>query len=395
VTDPLRTDRPSPSAAAGTGPGAPVGTPPLRREVERVAAEGPAGAATLPVAIPEPGPPDPGPPEPRLPEREVPEREVPEREVPERGTREPGPPERVTPIRAEPTGPAERWLDVDGSWVHTVEWRPAAETHPPVVLVHGLGGSVVNWWLTGPALASALGARTIAVDLIGFGRTRTDGRTASLGVNGRMVAGVLDRIGPATLVGNSMGGAIAVGVAARRPELVTGLVLVDPALPRPPGTFDQWQTVVRFAGLTVPMLATPVVAARMRRMGPVGIVDGTMGLSMRDASTLDPDVRTRMIELATQRAAMGGESPRAYTQAAASLVRYVTGPMRRDVEAVGAPTLLVHGTRDRLVPVSFARAVARSRPDWALAELDGCGHVPQLERPAELTGLISGWAAGR
>ncbi len=305
----------------------------------------------------------------------------------------PRPARPACPAGPDTPAPTERWLDVDGVWVHAVEWRPAAETAPPVVLVHGLGASVLNWSLTGPLLARALGARTTAVDLVGFGRTRAEGRPASLGVNGRMVAALLDGAGPATLVGNSMGGAIAVGVAARRPDLVTRLVLVDPALPRPPRSFDQWQIAVRFAGLAVPALATPVVAARMRRMGPQGVVDGTMSLSMRHPDRLDPDVRRRMVELAAERAELGDESPRAYTQAAASLVRYVTGRMRSDLEAVGAPTLMVHGTHDRLVPVSFARAAARARPEWVLHEFEGCGHVPQLERAGELVDLIATWAA--
>lgn len=293
---------------------------------------------------------------------------------------------------AAPAVETERWIDVDGSFVHGVEWRPTSEESPPVVLVHGLGASTLNWSLAGPALSTALRARTVAVDLVGFGRTRADGRAASVGVNGRMVAALLEQLGPAIVAGNSMGGAIAVGVAARRPELVERLVLVDPALPRPKGSFDQWQIAVRFAGMAVPAVATPVVAARMRRMGPRGIVDGTMRLSMRHPDRLDPDVRRRMVDLVTERAALGDESPRAYTQAAASLVRYVTGRMRHDLEAVAAPTLLVHGTHDRLVPVSFARDAARLRPDWRLHELDGCGHVPQLERVGELVELVTAWA---
>ncbi len=179
-----------------------------------------------------------------------------------------------------------------------------------------------------------------------------------------------------------MGGAIAVGVAARRPELVSSLVLVAPALPSAPGSFDQWQVAVRFAGLAVPVIATPVVAARMRRMGPRGVVDGTMSLSMRHADRLDADVRSRMVALATERASLGGESPRAYTQAAASLVRYVTGRMRDDLGAVD-PDPPVHGTHDRLVPVSFARAAAGADPTGCSASSTVRAR-PQLERATEL-----------
>jgi pimeloyl-ACP methyl ester carboxylesterase len=65
--------------------------------------------------------------------------------------------------------------------------------------------------------------------------------------------------------------------------------------------------------------------------------------------------------------------------------------MRQDIGRVHCPTLVVHGRRDQLVPVTFARAVARRRPDWPYEELSGCGHAPQLEQPERLVSLIGGW----
>ena len=169
----------------------------------------------------------------------------------------------------------ERWFDADGRWVHTVDWH-ASEPRAgavPLVLVHGLGGSTVNWYLVGGQLSETLGTRVTAVDLPGFGRTRTPDRPASFEAHRHVVTTLLRTRGPAVLAGNSMGGSISVSLAARHPELVRGLVLVDAAFPRPNGNLDQLARTAKFATLTLGRVATPVVNARARRLGSEGLVD--------------------------------------------------------------------------------------------------------------------------
>jgi pimeloyl-ACP methyl ester carboxylesterase len=61
------------------------------------------------------------------------------------------------------------------------------------------------------------------------------------------------------------------------------------------------------------------------------------------------------------------------------------------VRSVSCPVLLVHGERDRLVPVSAARGAARANPSWSLVELLGVGHVPQMEAPQECAAAILEW----
>src|SRR6476646_2185149 len=134
----------------------------------------------------------------------------------------------------------ERWFDADGRWVHTVDWEPA-EARPdatPVVLVHGLGASTVSWELVGRDLADRLGARVTALDLPGFGRSRAE-RPATMSSHRAAVTALLRAQGPAIVIGNSMGGATSVGVAARHPDLVHALVLVNAAFPRPGANLDQ------------------------------------------------------------------------------------------------------------------------------------------------------------
>ena len=129
-----------------------------------------------------------------------------------------------------------RTVDLDGP-VHYVDFG-GPDDGPAVVLVHGLGGSHLNWDLFAPLLNPH--ARVWALDLPGFGRSEPGGRQVSVPAN----VAVLDRflaevVGePAVLVGNSMGGMISILAAGERPDAVTGLVLLDPAIPGPRRALD-------------------------------------------------------------------------------------------------------------------------------------------------------------
>jgi pimeloyl-ACP methyl ester carboxylesterase len=285
----------------------------------------------------------------------------------------------------------ERWRDLDGLWVHTVEWRPRApRSGTPVVLVHGLGASTLTWDRVGQDLADTLGTTVTALDLPGFGRTRCTDRPAGFGTHRRVVRALLADGGPSVLAGNSMGGAISASLAASDPDLVAGLVLVDAAYPRPARNFDHLTRTARFAALSLPRLATPVVSARARRLGPEGLVDSTLLFVIAEPERMDPELRARLVTLAEERRAHP-EAPRAYAQSGGSLFRYLATRMRRDLDAVAAPTLVLHGRRDRLVPVSFARAVAAQRPDWRYVEIADCGHAPQLELPDRFLTTVTRW----
>ena len=62
-----------------------------------------------------------------------------------------------------------------------------------------------------------------------------------------------------------------------------------------------------------------------------------------------------------------------------------------DLRKIGVPTLIIHGRRDRLVPVGFARAQAAKRKDWEFVELESCGHVPMMEQPDRFVDVVSDW----
>lgn len=288
----------------------------------------------------------------------------------------------------------ERWLDVDGLRVHACEWRGGTGDER-IVLVHGLGASTISWELVGGRLAAALAATVTAVDLAGFGLTRLPpGRRATVRDNRQLLTSLLaDHLGPAVVAGNSMGGAIAIAITARRPDLVRALVLVDAAFPRSGRGLPPLAALARFAPMVVPPVGRRVLAARARRLGAERLVDSTLRWTLADTGRLDPGLRDRLVARATERQAFP-EAAGAYADAARSLFVAMQRGIAGDLARVACPTLVVHGALDQLVPVAAARAVAAARPDFALHVIDGCGHAPQLERPDEFLAVVVPWLAG-
>ncbi|HEX6310487.1 MAG TPA: alpha/beta hydrolase, partial [Acidimicrobiia bacterium] len=240
--------------------------------------------------------------------------------------------------------------------------------------------------------ASALDVTVTAVDLPGFGLTRLPaGRRAMLSEHGRLLRALLEHeVGPATVVGNSMGGALGVGLAARHPELVDALVLVDPALPH--RALPSWRLAARFAPLMLPAMGAQLFGYRARLLGPSRLVDTTLTWSVSRLDRVDPALRVQLVELATARVAFPEAAP-AYADAARSLFFYLQGKMPADLARLDRPTLVVHGELDRLVPVAAAWAAAERHPALTLHVLDDCGHAPQLEAPDRLVEAMTPWLA--
>lgn len=286
--------------------------------------------------------------------------------------------------------------------VHTAFWEATGEAAATdldglaaVVCVHGLGGSHLNWEPLGPLLARH--GPVYAPDLAGFGLTPPAGRGSTLPDSLDLLAGFVDTVsrdarpGPVMLVGNSMGGLLALQLAARHPELVGGLVLVGASLPAPAVARDR--TVVReFAGFVLPVLGTRALARR-RRVSPERQVRGTLELCGVDPDRLPEGV----LDSATALAAARRDLPwadGAFLQAARSTVRQLTlgrRELERDIDAVTAPTLVLHGEADRIVPVAASRRLCQRRPDFTLKVYSGLGHCPMLTDPTRLAADINRW----
>jgi pimeloyl-ACP methyl ester carboxylesterase len=287
------------------------------------------------------------------------------------------------------TNGESRVVDLDGP-VHYVDFGGLA-TGPSVVLVHGLGGSHLNWDLFAPLLTGH--ARVWALDLPGFGRSEPGARKASVSENARALDRFLAEVvgEPAVLVGNSMGGMLSILATGQRPEAVTGLVLLDPAIPGPRRALDPLVALM-FAIYAIPLVGERFMRRRRTRQSELARVRETLTLVGVDPDSIPSEVIDRSVTLLQEREDVDGMD-RAFLAAARSLLRLLVDPRsyRKAMASIRVPVLLVHGDRDRLVPVAAARDIARRHPDWRYLEMADVGHVPQLQEPEKLAAEVLAW----
>jgi len=307
------------------------------------------------------------------------------------------------PARPAPWAFAAPWgargyvSDLDGP-VHWIEFAPegpqarggdAGRGGPPVVFVHGLGGSHLNWCLIGPELAA--GRRAVALDLHGFGLTPGTRATSTVQRNARLLDRFVREITgtPVILAGNSMGGLISILQAAAAPDTVAGLVLIDPALPQPARAPDR-QVAGQFLTYALPGLGELYMRRVMARRTPRDAVQRVIELCFADPSRADPAMVAASVALAAERPPDRGA---AFLAASRSLMR-VVGQRRRYWEmmaSVRVPVLLIGGEADRLVPAEAIRQAAARHPGWETVIVPGAGHTPQLEVPDNVIGTLGDW----
>jgi pimeloyl-ACP methyl ester carboxylesterase len=294
-------------------------------------------------------------------------------------------------MKTEASLPPSRWIDLDGP-VHYREWEgPASRTF---VCVHGLGGSHLNWMVVAPALARH--GRVLALDLAGFGLTPRHGRSASLPANRRLLSRFLAELAPAraVLVGNSMGGGIAILQAGVEPSSVGALVLTDPILPWSRGGRPAGLVMAVFGAYGIPGVGERFVAGRLRRLTAEELVEQSFRFIATDPRAIPPEVVRAHVELLEGRRLEEDTAP-SFLEAARPLLDLGTRRrlIRRVLDRISCPVLLVHGERDRLVPAAFARAVARRYPEWQLEVMLEVGHAPMLEAGDRWLQLVEPWVS--
>ena len=231
-------------------------------------------------------------------------------------------------------------MRVDGRLVRYREFGDG----PPVLLVHGLGGSPRWWGRTTDALSEA--HRVILPELPGFGfglRFGVERMPFRLAEAPDVLAGLMDRLGlaGARQRAERVADQVRAGVAARMPGRVERLVMIAPP--------------VRTAASG--LLGNALPAART-----------ILGLPVAAALTVATDIAAR--------------SPLTLLRAAGELLM---GEHAAELARILVPTLLLWGARDLLVPAARAHELAAAMPRCQLRLIPGAGHVPMLDRPDALT----------
>jgi pimeloyl-ACP methyl ester carboxylesterase len=259
-----------------------------------------------------------------------------------------------------------------------------------VLCVHGMSGAATNWTDLMAELTPDFDC--VAVDLPGSGFSPPPKTGAGYSVTGH--AGTVARLietlgaGPVHLVGNSMGGAVAVRLAARRPDLVRTLTLISPALP----DHKVRGSVVHFPVIALPFVGEWLIRRYTARLPVENRVAGVIATCFCDPARLHPDRFALEVEALRRRDALGYEAT-SLARAARTLVGETLRPgpfssLWREAGRVTAPSLVMFGSHDRLVHPRLAGRAASTFRDALVAVLPETGHLAQMERPGLVASLF-------
>ena len=246
------------------------------------------------------------------------------------------------------------YLSVAGETVHYVHRRSRKAFRPALVFIHGAGGSHQLWLYQVRGLPQVT---SYALDLPGHGHSKGHGRDSIAAYTDWLIA-FLDAAGleQGTLVGHSMGGAIALDAALRYPERVASLNLIATG-----------------ARLRV----APAVLAGLRR-------DPAATIRLIAEWCYCPQVSPGLIRLAEQQ--MIATSPDVvYSDFAACDAFDATSRLSE----IAVPTVVVCGTEDRMTPPKYAAYLCDKIPSAALHLIAGAGHMVMLEKPEEVTAIVA------
>lgn len=241
----------------------------------------------------------------------------------------------------------------------------------PVLLLHGYGESLLSWRAVFDELA--LHADVIAFDLPGFGLSSKPDHGYSADSLAQVALRLMDTLGVrrAVFVGHSLGGAVSAAAAARAPDRLLGLVLIDPALITPPALSSFGNSTDQ--------------TERMRSIVAAYYED----LRSRFAGAHDPEW------LSESDAAMAYEPAQdpAYRQALVAVLRqfdfqHLTA---KRAARLTMPALLIWGAQDPVVPSTSAQGLLAALPRARLAIVPRSWHRPHVERPGVVAGLIEGF----
>lgn len=247
---------------------------------------------------------------------------------------------------------------------------------PPVLLIHGSGPGVsawANWRLTIPELSRR--CRVVAPDIVGFGFTeRPEGVSYDLRTWTAHAIGVLDALGieRAHVIGNSFGGSLALSLAIHHPERVDRLVLMG--------------------SVGVPFTITDGLDAVWGYEPSVEAMEALLHLFAYDRSLIGADLARLRYE-----ASMRPGVQEAYAQMFPAPRQAALDAMTHaesDIAGIAAPTLIVHGRDDQVIPLQNAIELLRLIDDAQLHVFGRCGHWTQIEHADAFTDLVTRFLGG-
>ena len=293
-------------------------------------------------------------------------------------------------LPAQPPWPGE--IHRSGGVTLNIRHTPGPEQAGFAVYLHGLGGSSTNF----TDLAGLVGVRLpgMAIDLPGFGRSAPPGGfDYAPDSHAEVVATFLAGLGHGSvhLVGNSLGGVVALLIAARRPHLVRTLTLLAPAMP------DLRMDPRRMSDPRVALTMLPLVGTWVRRIlievPPEEQIERMLRLCFADPSVVASARRAEAVAECIERIALTW-AVTALRQSTQQLARSWLTPSSRSLwwvaAQVQAPALVVWGAADKLVTVRKAPRTAAALPRGRLLVLPRTGHLPQMEQPTSVARAMLG-----
>jgi pimeloyl-ACP methyl ester carboxylesterase len=263
----------------------------------------------------------------------------------------------------------------------------------PIVAIHGLGGSHLNWMP--PAKGLSQSGHLIAPDLPGFGYTPPR-RSYSVLSHAQAIVELLESLGrPAVLMGNSLGALVTIQIAASRPELVDRLVLVAPAAP-PRWDDDRIDRVVakRLLFQGIPAIGPAAVSRYWKATTPASQMRDTLAVVCAYPDRIPHSIVEPSLQMATARRRQPWALDalvKSGRSAGAMIARRTR--MAGTLARISVPTLIIQGARDRVVPASAIEWLARVRPDWDVVVMHESGHCPQIEAAEEFVSIYDSWAS--
>ena len=252
---------------------------------------------------------------------------------------------------------------------------------PVAVFIHGLGGSSTNWTELMTLLADEVFG--IAPDLPGFGQSPPPHHgDYKITAHADIVADLIrELVGerPVHVFGNSMGGATAVQLAARHPDLIKSMTLISPALPelRP-----------RASSIHMPITAIPGVGERLMRRMMKRDVEWRVGMSMSicyaDPNRIDPRRLADQVAEARERDALSHTAQASLETLRGLIATYFDYSQQSPwklARGIKAPVLLIYGREDKLVNPRAAFRSTKEFPNASVMVVPDSGHVTQMEHP--------------